>query len=261
LDIKPDNLLVGADGHIRIIDFGFSRPFQNGSFEGTLSSPFVHGTAGYRQGGETPLTSFSANHDYYSLGMTLAYFLFDCEDLEHWQSKVDDILSKFSGYRFIRRNIYETKNPRKKKILRYKGIYQFIIEATTRNHDPSQTFTDLKKTLSSVAKRYPLKDERDWNKILTRTNRVPRYITEFKKAVNPSRWQKYKLPALDVNEISSDPRTPLSRGRAVRKSGKRSQRSKSEPPGFSNIKINQTRKTRAYSYPMTQLELDLVDLD
>jgi serine/threonine protein kinase len=68
-DVKPDNILIGAEGHATLIDFGLARSVQSRASE---ASPELAGTAGYL----APEQAKDANRvdhraDIYGLGVTL----------------------------------------------------------------------------------------------------------------------------------------------------------------------------------------------
>ena len=73
-DLKPENVLIGKDGHIRIIDFGFSKILPNSVHERTFS---ICGTQGYLSPEQLlNLGKFTKDMDLKLMyGLTLFFFL------------------------------------------------------------------------------------------------------------------------------------------------------------------------------------------
>jgi serine/threonine protein kinase len=67
-DLKPHNLLVGADGRVKIADFGVARSLDGAAFTQTGS---VLGTAGYLAPEQARGEPVTAAADIYGLGVTL----------------------------------------------------------------------------------------------------------------------------------------------------------------------------------------------
>ncbi|MHA7963332.1 protein kinase domain-containing protein [Paenibacillus sp. CAU 1782] len=69
-DLKPSNILIGAGGHVKLIDFGISRLFQVGQTHDTV----MLGTAGFASPEQRQGAQSDARSDVYGLG-ALLYFL------------------------------------------------------------------------------------------------------------------------------------------------------------------------------------------
>ena len=72
LDIKPSNILITNDGHVRLIDFGTVRDFSDGHNMTTICNII---SQGFSAPEINTLKGFSPQADIYSLGATLKYML------------------------------------------------------------------------------------------------------------------------------------------------------------------------------------------
>jgi serine/threonine protein kinase len=75
-DVKPDNLLLAADGSARVTDFGLAKSFEQAGFSGMTATGTVAGTPYFMP--REQLTSFRQLRpasDVWSLGATLYYLL------------------------------------------------------------------------------------------------------------------------------------------------------------------------------------------
>lgn len=70
-DIKPANIMVQADGNIKLIDFGIARRFQSGQTKDTL----LYGSPGYSPPEQYGRAQTDPRSDIYSLGATLHHLV------------------------------------------------------------------------------------------------------------------------------------------------------------------------------------------
>lgn len=94
-DMKPDNVMLKPDGHIKIIDFGIAREYKNQNISDTVSL----GTKGYaapEQFGGKGQTD--ARTDIYCLGVTMYHLLtghnpceppYEIYPIRHWNPQLD----------------------------------------------------------------------------------------------------------------------------------------------------------------------------
>jgi serine/threonine-protein kinase len=73
-DLKPSNIMVATDGHVKLIDFGISKLLDVATGEGTLSLLRGSATHGYAPP-EQYVGSTDARSDVYALGATLYHLL------------------------------------------------------------------------------------------------------------------------------------------------------------------------------------------
>src|SRR5437868_14305626 len=70
-DLKPDNIMMTADGHLYLIDFGIARYFKPGQARDTIA----FGSPGYAAPEQYGKAQTTARADIYSLGATLHHLL------------------------------------------------------------------------------------------------------------------------------------------------------------------------------------------
>jgi serine/threonine protein kinase len=75
-DLKPDNVMIDMEGHIKLIDFGFSKQFKNGCMRTKTNC----GTHGYTApevltNGSSHCNGYSLEADIWSLGIMLSELL------------------------------------------------------------------------------------------------------------------------------------------------------------------------------------------
>jgi len=70
-DIKPDNIIYGADGHVKLIDFGAARNYKINQTKDTV----YYGTLGYAPPEQFGFGQTDHRTDIFSIGMTMLHML------------------------------------------------------------------------------------------------------------------------------------------------------------------------------------------
>lgn len=91
-DLKPSNVLIGRDGHVKLIDFGISRLYKPGKDEDTV----MLGTAGFAAPEQMHGGQSDAQSDIYSLG-ALLYYLASGGGMIGGESSIEQIRRKLDG--------------------------------------------------------------------------------------------------------------------------------------------------------------------
>ncbi len=87
-DLKPSNLLLDAEGQLKLVDFGTARTYQAGR-EGDTS---YIGTQGYAAPEQFGLFQSDARTDIYNLGMTASHLLTGVHPVSIAQGSLSDVL-------------------------------------------------------------------------------------------------------------------------------------------------------------------------
>ena len=69
-DLKPDNIMLGSDGHVLLVDFGLSKKTENNFAKSSCGSPAYLSPEMLEKHGVGP------ESDYFTLGVVIYEFLF-----------------------------------------------------------------------------------------------------------------------------------------------------------------------------------------
>ena len=142
-DLKPDNVLLGADGQIKLADFGLARAVSAATTTKTLM-----GTVGYVAPELVTRTGADGRTDLYTVGIMLY------EMLTGFQPYTDDVAIQVA-YRHVHEDVPPPSDERPGLSPRFDAL---VLWATSRNPDDRpQTATALREAVAEA--RSTLTDE------------------------------------------------------------------------------------------------------